>query len=361
MWIIYGATSLLGRLISRRAKDEGLTPILADDKPQTLFRLAEELGFEARVFDWNNPSIMATFLSDVDVILNCKSPISKTSPSVLKACLKSKTHYFDIGDSPEDLNTVFKLSRELKEAGILAVPGVHADVIALDSFSLMFREKMPDATDIRIAIKYPSIRKWDTAVHHACHTGLIVKHGTPVMSPPSKRTILVPFSHEKKTNAIAIYTGGTKAVSLDDRWSNIATYITLDGGTRKLIQCLSMIPGSHFLPTFTGEARTSHHDAPPKPPGRFLKWKTLKSGPQKPRDALIWGEVKNNVGRRLNAELHIADYGTITVEATIKAAKELLARSKSKKLSPSDYGVKTPSTAFGSDFILNYDTLILID
>jgi short subunit dehydrogenase-like uncharacterized protein len=95
-WMIYGANGYTGELIARTARGQGLKPILAGRREAKVAPLAEQEGLECRVFALDDPDTLADELADVDLVLHCAGPFSRTSRAMLEGCIKAGTHYLDI-------------------------------------------------------------------------------------------------------------------------------------------------------------------------------------------------------------------------------------------------------------------------
>ena len=62
--LIYGATGYTGQLVSRRAKEIGMSPILAGRNEAKVRAVAEPLGFQWRVADVDDPAALTRALED---------------------------------------------------------------------------------------------------------------------------------------------------------------------------------------------------------------------------------------------------------------------------------------------------------
>ena len=95
-WMIYGANGYTGELIARTARSQGLKQILAGRREARVAPLAEKEGLEYRVFSLDDPDTLADELADVDLVLHCAGPFSRTSRAMLEGCLRARSHYLDI-------------------------------------------------------------------------------------------------------------------------------------------------------------------------------------------------------------------------------------------------------------------------
>ena len=117
-WMIYGANGYTGELIARNARGQGLKPILAGRREAKVAPLAEQEGLEYRVFSLDDPDTLADELADVDLVLHCAGPFSRTSRAMLEGCLKARTHYLDITGEVAVFEHVFAQAARVEQAGI---------------------------------------------------------------------------------------------------------------------------------------------------------------------------------------------------------------------------------------------------
>ena len=117
MWMIYGANGYTGRLAARYAKDQGLSPVVAGRHGERIRPLADELGFESRVFDLADEAVAAKNLEGIAAMLHCAGPFSATSSPMLGACLSAGTHYLDITGEIAVLEAIHSVREEIRECG----------------------------------------------------------------------------------------------------------------------------------------------------------------------------------------------------------------------------------------------------
>jgi len=94
-WMIYGANGYTGELTARRAKLQGMKPILAGRNEESIKALADELDLPFRCFSLEDNDLVEC-IKDVSVIVHSAGPFSKTAKPMMEACIKAKTHYLDI-------------------------------------------------------------------------------------------------------------------------------------------------------------------------------------------------------------------------------------------------------------------------
>ena len=78
-WLIHGANGYTGELITRYAAERGMKPILAGRSEEKIKPLAEQHGFEYRVFSLDDTAKLDAALNEVEMVLHCAGPFSLTS------------------------------------------------------------------------------------------------------------------------------------------------------------------------------------------------------------------------------------------------------------------------------------------
>ena len=86
----------------------------------------------------------------VDAVLHIAGPFSATSKPMADACLRTGTHYLDITGEIDVFEALAARDMEAKKAGIMLLPGVGFDVVPSDCLALHLKQRMPDATDLKI-------------------------------------------------------------------------------------------------------------------------------------------------------------------------------------------------------------------
>ena len=116
--MIYGATGYTGRLVVAAAVDAGLRPVLAGRSAQKLEPLARTPGLASTAFGLDDADRLAAELADVDVVVHCAGPFSRTAAPMFEACLASGTHGVDITGEIAVLETLAGRDEEARRARI---------------------------------------------------------------------------------------------------------------------------------------------------------------------------------------------------------------------------------------------------
>ena len=151
-FLIYGATGYTGKLMTERAKELGLSPLLSGRNPEKLKQVAEPLGFDHEAVSLSDKHGLLNMLSKIDLVIHTAGPFSGTAKPMVDACLKTKTHYLDITGEISVFERHKSLNSQAKDAGILIMSGVGFDVVPTDCLAAHMKKRMPDAEQLNISI-----------------------------------------------------------------------------------------------------------------------------------------------------------------------------------------------------------------
>lgn len=150
--LIYGATGYTGKLVSRRAKEIGMKPILAGRNADKVRAVAEPLGLDWRVADINDSAALDGALAGISVVLHIAGPFSATSRQMADACIRAGAHYLDITGEIAVIEALAARSNEAAAAGVMLMPGVGFDVVPSDCLAAHVAGRVKDVTAITLAI-----------------------------------------------------------------------------------------------------------------------------------------------------------------------------------------------------------------
>jgi short subunit dehydrogenase-like uncharacterized protein len=337
-FLLYGANGYTAKLIAQLAKDYGINPILAGRRKDVLEPMAKELNTTFHVIDLADTAKLESVLSEVPLVLHAAGPFKNTAKQMIDACLKTNTHYIDITGEIVVYEMAKKYNEAAIKAGIMVMPGAGFDVVPTDCIALFLKNKLPDATELKLA--FASIAG---GLSHG--TALTMAEGMGEKSAVRKdgKIIGVPLGHK----GMWVDFGIKKLFVMTIPWGDISTAYTTTG-----------IPD---IETYTGISPTIF---------KLLKWqilfnwllrtsfirnqqkKKINSKPPGPTEenrvksiGLVWGQVKNANGQTAQARLFGPDGYTLTAHASLIIAKKIL----DKNFKP---GYQTPAGCYGADLIL---------
>lgn len=336
--LLYGANGYTGQLIIRLAKDYGVTPIIAGRREETVKPLAEQYQLQYRIADLSDAAALDKALHDVRVVLHAAGPFHRTAKPMIEACLRNGAHYLDITGEIRVYEMAKKYHQQGVDKGIMIMPGVGFDVVPTDCMALHLKNKMPDATHLKLA--FTSI---GGAVSHG--TATTMAEGLGQKSAVRKDGVItpVPLGHK----GMWVNFGPKKFFVMTIPWGDVSTAYHTTG-----------IPN---IETYTG--------VPPKT-FKMLKWqwafnwllrtefmkkqqlKKIKSKPAGPSDeqrakakSLVWGEVTNANGQTISASLTGPEGYTLTAITSLIIARKVM----DGNFKP---GYQTPAGCYGEGLIL---------
>ena len=334
-WMIYGANGYMGELIAREAKARGLHPILAGRNARALSKLGQELGCDTRIFDLRDPAVTMQQLTGVAAVLHCAGPFSVTIRPLLDACLRTGTHYLDITGEIAVFEAIFGRAEEVKQARIIALPGVGFDVVPTDCLAAFLKRQLPDAIHVRLAFasKYGRLSRGTTkTLIGVLGQGYLMRQDSHIIEV-APRLAQIPFGDQVVSAlriswgdvstayystgipTIEVYAGGSKSVKQIQQLYRLRRLIGR-GPVQALLQRI-------ITRTMTGPTETERADD----------------------ECLLWGEVTNAAGQQVTLQLRTPEGYNVTMDAAVTAVVALL----EGDLPPGAY---TPSLAFGPEFVL---------
>lgn len=332
-WMIYGANGYTGRLIAEEAKRRGLTPILAG-RSKSVEELGRTLGFPTQVFSLDDVDRVAHELAGVSLVLHCAGPFSATSHKMLEACLKSRTSYFDITGEIDVFEAIHARDAELKQARISAVPGVGFDVVPTDCVALMLKNKMKDATHLRLAFKSdsgPSAGTAKSSIEGLSLGGRVRRDGRIVSVPVASQALDVIYDKKPVPSALVPW-GDVSTAYYSTGIPNIEVYMALPRSVVRVSRVLGVLLRLPFV-TQALKYLVERRVTGPSP-------ELLES-----QHSWVWGEVRNSNGASLSMRLKTPNGYKLTVDSALSCVSLVLDH-------PLPTGALTPSQAFGAEFVL---------
>ncbi len=341
-WRIYGANGYTGRLAARVATHRRLRPILAGRHAEPIRSLADDLGCESRVFDLNDPAVVATNLQGVAAVLHCAGPFSATSRPMLNACQRAGTHYLDITGEIAVFEDIHSRGQEIRDAGIIAIPGVGFDVVPTDCLAAMLKRELPSATHLKLAFMArdgklsPGTAK--TMVEGLPEGGRVRENGRVVKVPPAYKVEIIPFTEQLSALAATISWGDVATAYYSTGIPNIEVFL---GAPEEQIGKMKM----------PGILRSLLELAPVQSFVKALITRRVKgpSDEQRARDeTYVYGEAWDEAGHKVAMRLRTREAYTLTAESGVTAIQKTL----DGRLAPGAY---TPSMAFGANYVLELE------
>lgn len=346
-WLLYGANGYTGKLIAEEAVRRGLRPVLAGRSEAHIRPLAEELGCPYRVFSLNDIGEIKQSLADVQAVLHCAGPFSRTAMPMVRACIETGVHYADITGEIPVLEEIYTQDSIAREAGVTLLPGAGYDVVPTDCLAAMLHAELPDATHLRIAFAgkiSQSPGTWAVTLEAIPKCGMIRKDGA-----------LTSVPHAWKIEGVTFDDGRHCTMSIP--WGDVASAYRSTG-----IPNIHVAIGVSRLSAMTMRMVRGVVCALLRPPAVLRMFKALvphmvKGPSEKTRRTVIYhlrGDVWREDGERRSICMHTPEGYTTTVESTLAIMPSLVEGT----LPP---GAITPSKAMGAAFALQLNGVRTVD
>ncbi len=339
-FLLYGANGYTGELIARFAHQYGLQPILAGRNQKAIETLAAKLQLPFVVFDLHNKVALRNALQDVPLVVHAAGPYDFTAQPVVEACLDTNTHYIDLNGDMDVFNMLLNYNQQALEKNIMVMPGAGFDVVPTDCLALFLKNRLPDATDLKIAFAIlGSALSRGTSITTLLKLGMpgaIRRNGVIVPEPVGKRGLSINFpGYAKPQFMMSIPWGDVSTAYFSTGIPNIETYT----GIQKSVW--------YFLKAqvaFNWLLRTSLV--------RSIIKKIITSGSPGPNDtvrdkalSLIWAKVSNAKGKSVTATMQCPEAYSLTAYTILLIAQKII-HGHFKA------GYQTPASAYGEDLIM---------
>lgn len=339
--LVYGSYGYTGQLIVEHAIKQELELILAGRDEVQLRAQAEKYHLQYRAFSLDNTAALDSALQEVDAVLHCAGPFVLTFRQIAEACIRNKKHYVDISGEIEGFEALAKMDEEAKRAGVMLLPGGGFDVVPSDCLSAYTAGKLPTATSLNLYIKSigsgVSRGTARSGIENSHRQGRIRRDGKIHTVPGAWHVKHVDFGRGA-SRVVSIGWGDVSTAYHSTGIPNITTYMSFPD---------AMINGL-YLSRVIGPLLYM------RPMKNFLKWLIgilIPAGPSKEKNksgfSLMIAEVSDGT-KSVRAKLRTPEAYYLTALTSVEIMKRIL---------NSDYktGFQTPSTAYGADFILQFD------
>ena len=341
-WAIYGATGYSGGLASELAVELGEEPLLLGRSKEKLASLAADLGLDHAVAPLEDEVLLRKALEGFAVLVNAAGPFASTWQPLVEACLDVRTSYLDITGEVAVMEALRKIDDRARERRITVMPGVGFDVIPSDCLAVHLKNRLPDATHLTLAIGAVSRPSRGTATSVAARLAegsLVRRHGLLVDDDPATHHMHVDFGWDVGAHDLyRLQWGDLSTAHHSTGIHNIETYLPLDRSALRAVRMMSRAPQALV------ESR----------PAQSVVVRALNGGSVGPTaqeragaSAAVWAEVTNGRDRLTGRVLTPHPY-SFTAMGMVESARRVATR----QVEP---GFQTPATAFGADYILDFD------
>lgn len=149
--LLYGANGYTGREIARALAGK-VDLVLAGRDGAKIRAIAEPLGLSSRAFALTDAAAVAACLADIDVVLHAAGPFADTAQAMIDGCLRTATHYLDLGGEWPVFVAIMAQDAAARAAGIMLLPGVGLTTAATDCLLARAVETWPDTVRLCLGI-----------------------------------------------------------------------------------------------------------------------------------------------------------------------------------------------------------------
>lgn len=149
--LLYGASGYTGREIARALAGE-VDLVLAGRDAARVRAVAEPLGMPWRAFALSDTAAVAACLADIDVVLHAAGPFADTAQPMIEGCLRTATHYLDLGGEWPVFVAIMAQDAAARAAGVMLLPGVGLTIAATDCLLARAVEMWPDTVRLCLGI-----------------------------------------------------------------------------------------------------------------------------------------------------------------------------------------------------------------
>ena len=348
--MIYGATGYTGRLVAAGAVEAGVWPVLAGRDAGKLGAMGDSFAaavggesrrrpLEIRAFDLDDSARIAAALRDIDVVLHCAGPFSRTAPPMFEACLGTGTHYVDITGEIAVCEALASRDAEAREAGIMVLPAAGFDVVPSDCLIADLAARHPGGHVLRLGLSVRSGTSRGTI-----KTALESVNAIRIRRDGNIRRVTAgSMRHEFDFGRGPTRALVTPLADVSTAWwstgiKNIETY---NRAGRRLPRLMRLSRWFGWLLAGRTAQALLRRQVDRRPPGP-------SDAERRTSEGIMVAEIEDARGRRAAARMRVPDPYGFTAKALVAIGARALR---------GDFraGYQTPSSAYGADFVRQFD------
>ncbi|GAB1445131.1 MAG: saccharopine dehydrogenase NADP-binding domain-containing protein [Cyclobacteriaceae bacterium] len=337
--VIYGSYGYTGNLIVAQCKEQQLNVILAGRNEIALKKQSEATGYPYQVVEIRNSEELNRLLEPATLIIHCGGPFQFTAQYMIEACLKTRTHYTDITGEIDVFELIASYDLRAKKVEIMMLPGAGFDVVPSDCLALHLKKRLSNATHLELAFTTTgagSSRGTSKTAVLGLGEGSRVRRAGQITKVPLHEGLKEIDYGKFKTISARIPWGDVFTAYLSTGIPNIQIYMGINKKLARLIkltQFLNWLLRQGWLKKF------------------LLKKIDQTTGPGEDKrenaKSYLVGSVWNN-NQKAQTLLETPNGYTLTALSSVSIAKKILDGNFKT-------GFQTPSLAYGSDLILEFD------
>lgn len=317
--LVYGAGGYTGTLLRAVAEKIGLPLILASRSRPVDSR------FPVRIFSLDSEPVIGAHLHDVLVVVNLAGPFDATGTALIKACIRTKTHYIDIAGEYPEFISAFAFHHQAAETGIMLMPGAGFGVVPTDIAAALAKKLLPDATKLIIGYATEggaSRGTLKTVLKDINKPGIRIKNGHHEIALPADRTIHRTCGGKQYDLVSNPWRADLMTALISTQIPDVETYSAFPGFIVNFMKGKSLWLRAAMLKWIVGMM----------PIGPTAK--QLQAG-----KTIVWARVRNASGVEANVTIEGPEAYVFTIETLVRIVQRIQAGSFTAGFqTPSIYG-----------------------
>lgn len=337
--VVYGSYGYTGSLIVERCKEQQLNIILAGRNEDRLKAQSKATGYPYQTVEIKETEKLVQLLEPATLVIHCGGPFQFTARHMIEVCLKTKTHYTDITGEIGVFELIASYDLKAKEAGIMLLPGAGFDVVPSDCLAAHLKKRLPNATHLELAFATSgagSSRGTSKTAVLGLGEGSLVRHNGKITKVPLHEGLKEIDFVKFKTISARIPWGDVSTAFYSTGIPNVEVYMGINEKVARMIKL------SRFFNWLLKKRWLK----------KFLLNKIDKTtGPDEDRrenaKSYLVGSVWNDT-QKVQTQLAAPNGYTLTALSSVSIAMKILDGNFKT-------GFQTPSLAYGSDLILEFE------
>lgn len=318
--LVYGAAGYMGQLFLKQARHANFDLVLGS-------RSKIDTNYPLRLFSLENHASIVENIKDVKLVINLAGPFKNTNKPLVEACIAKGTHYIDIAGEVAELETVFTYNEKAKEANVMLMPGAGFGVVPTDIAANMTKEKLPDATYLKIAYVTDggaSRGTLKTLLGDINKAGVILENGVYKKAMPASKSIELRTNNKEYRLVYNPWRADLFTAKISTGILNIETYANFPNLIEKMMRGKLLWLRDFLLKRLINSLPTGPSE------------KQIKKG-----STICYAEAGNSSGEKAKATVLGPEAYLFTAETLVRITQKIIDNHTSPGFqTPNIYGVE---------------------
>ncbi len=313
--------------------------VLAGRNEARLIAQSKDTGYPYQVVEIQEKEKLTSLLRPAALVIHCGGPFQFTAKYMIEACLETETHYTDITGEIGVFELVASYDSRAKHAGIMLLPGAGFDVVPSDCLAAHLKKRLPEATHLELAFATSgggSSRGTSKTAVLGLGEGSLIRQAGQITKVPLHKGLRKIDYGKFTTISARIPWGDVSTAYHSTGIPNIEVYMGITGKAARMIrlsQLFNWLLKKRWVKKF------------------LLKKIDQTTGPDESKrdkaQSYLVGLAWNNE-KKAKTQLVTPNGYTLTALSSVSIANKIL-NGEFKT------GFQTPSLAYGSDLILEFE------